>query len=79
MRVLSVLPHGVIFADEGFDDWQATAQLFSQDQQVAGVAPYIEGAGLVVANGALEGITFTGIDPIAERRVSIIQDYLLAG
>jgi len=79
LRVLAVLPHGVIFAEEGFDDWQKTAETFAADPGVTGVAPYVEGAGLVVANGAVEGISFTGIDPNAERQVSIINDFLLAG
>ena len=79
LRVLAVLPHGVIFAEEGFDDWHATAAIFAADPEVTGVAPYVEGAGLVVANGAVEGITFVGIDPTAEGQVSIISDFLLSG
>ncbi len=79
LRVLAVLPHGVIFAEEGFDDWHATAAIFAADPEVTGVAPYVEGAGLVVANSAVEGITFVGIDPTAEGQVSIISDFLLSG
>jgi lipoprotein-releasing system permease protein len=78
-RVLAVLPHGVIFAEQGFPDWQATAAILTTDPAVLAVAPYMEGAGLVVANGNVQGITFTGIEPAAEAQVSIIDDFVTQG
>jgi lipoprotein-releasing system permease protein len=79
LRVLAVLPHGVIYASEGFDDWEASAKILAEDDEVMGVAPYIEGSGLVVAAGVVQGISFTGIEPAVENRVSIIADFMLEG
>lgn len=78
-RVLAVLPHGVIFAEQGFADWQGTAAVLTADPAVAAVAPFMEGAGLVVANGNVQGVTFTGIEPAAEAQVSIIDDFVTQG
>ena len=78
-RVLAVLPHGVIFAEQGFADWQGTAAILTADPAVAAVAPFMEGAGLVVANGNVQGVTFTGIEPAAEAQVSIIDDFVTQG
>ena len=47
-RVLSVLPHGVITADNGFADWNAIAQKFTTYPGVVAAAPYVEGTGLIV-------------------------------
>jgi lipoprotein-releasing system permease protein len=79
LRVLAVLPHGVIYASDGFDDWEASAKTLAEDDEVVGIAPYIEGSGLVVAAGVVQGISFTGIEPAVEHRVSIIDDFMLEG
>jgi lipoprotein-releasing system permease protein len=79
LRVLAVLPHGVIYASEGFDDWQTSANILAEDDEVAGVAPYIEGSGLVVAAGVVQGISFTGIEPAVEHQVSIIDGFMQEG
>jgi lipoprotein-releasing system permease protein len=79
LRVLAVLPHGVIYARDGFDDWETSAKILAEDDEVVGVAPYIAGSGLVVAAGVVQGISFTGIEPALERRVSIIEDFMVQG
>ncbi|XOV88760.1 MAG: lipoprotein-releasing ABC transporter permease subunit [Pseudomonadota bacterium] len=78
-RVLGFLPHGVIFRDGGFENWQTMAHQFESDPAVLAAAPFAEGAGLLVTAGNVSGVSFNGIDPAAEKGVSIIGDYIQAG
>lgn len=79
VRVLGVLPHGVVFSERGFDDWDAVAEKLLLHPEVIAVAPYAEGSGLVVANREVSGIRFYGIDPAREPDVSILGNFLLEG
>lgn len=78
-RVLGVLPHGVVYRDAGFADWEALAAELRALPAVEAVAPMAEGSGLVVAGREMQGVVFFGIEPGAERDVSIIDDYMTAG
>lgn len=78
-RVLGVLPHGVIYASRGFQDWEVPADLFERHGQVVGTAPLVEGRGLLVAGGEISGITFNGIVPERETRVSIMEQFFVDG
>lgn len=78
-RVLGVLPHGVIYAGEGFDDWQTPARMFERHGQVIGTAPLVEGSGLLVAGGTIAGVTFNGIMPEREARVSTMEQFFVDG
>lgn len=78
-RVLGVLPHGVIYSHGGFQDWRHFADRFEAHEEVVGAAPLVEGGGLLVANGNIAGISFAGIDPEREGRVSIIENFFQSG
>jgi len=78
-RVLSVLPHGVIFADNGFADWQSVSSEMANHPGVIAAAPYVEGTGLIVANDQLVGVSFTGVDPDAEAKISGIGNFTDVG
>ena len=78
-RVLSVLPHGVIFADNGFADWQSAAETFVTHPEVVAAAPYVEGTGLVVGREKLLGVSFTGVDPAAESKIYGLGQFTQAG
>lgn len=78
-RVLGVLPHAVVYRDAGFSDWPTTAETLTAFPGVAAAAPVAEGAGLVVAGDAVRGVLFYGIDPEAEKHVSIINDFMVSG
>ena len=79
IRVLGVLPHGVIFNRNPAVDLAELQQLALKHPEVVAVAPFLEGGGLVVANGNIAGISFFGINPIQESGVSIIGDHFLEG
>lgn len=78
-RVLGVLPHAVVYREAGFSDWRTFGAELEQVPGVEAAAPIAEGAGLIVAGETVKGISFYGIEPHAERDVSIIGDFLTAG
>lgn len=78
-RVLGVLPHGTIYSRQGFSDWQAELQAFQAHPDVKGVAPLVEGTGLLVNAGELQGVQFRGVDTRFESDVSILPGLMIAG
>jgi lipoprotein-releasing system permease protein len=79
VRVLGVLPHGVVFRDGGYDDWRAAAARFVSHPGVVAAAPFAEGSGLAVANDHVAGVRFYGIEPAEEKQISIVDRFLVAG
>lgn len=78
-RILSVVPHGFIDARPELDQWEQVAKQVRQHPQVRGVAPYIEGFGLVNYGRGVEGIQIQGILPEAQTRVSVVEERMLLG
>ena len=78
-RVLAVLPHGTVYSIIGFEDWRVTRTELLRHPQVLGVAPVVEGQGLLVVGGELTGIAFRGIDSELESTVSILPEFVEAG
>ena len=78
-RVLAVLPHGTVYSRTGFEDWRVTRYELLRQPGVLGVAPVVEGQGLLVADGELTGIAFRGIDPEFESTVSILPEFVEDG
>lgn len=78
-RILRVVPHGFIVADEAIEPWQPLAEQLLDHPRVLGAAPYIEGYGLATFVGQVQGVEIQGIVPAAERSVSTVHDYMLVG
>ena len=78
-RVLGILPHGVVFTQQSFVDWRLIGSQLALHPEISGVAPFMEGGGILVANGAIAGINYFGVDPEAEQNVSIIDEYFIEG
>ena len=79
LRVLGVVPHGVIYSRGGGADWEAMRREMESHPEVVAIAPLVEGSGLVLANRELVGVSFSGVEPKLEQKVSIVQDYFLEG
>ncbi|MBT3427357.1 MAG: lipoprotein-releasing ABC transporter permease subunit [Gammaproteobacteria bacterium] len=77
-RVLSVVPHAVVFQDQQVMD-SSLVSLVRRNASVLAVAPLLEGTGLLQSGTAIEGIQLSAIDPIAEREVSEIGSYIVKG
>jgi lipoprotein-releasing system permease protein len=78
-RLLHVLPHGYVKHSLSQDDWPLLSQSILGVSGMEGVAPFIEGEAMVSVAGVVRGVRLTGVDIEAERAVSLIDDFLVAG
>src|SRR4051812_48870380 len=78
-RVLGVVPHLTVRGREPMTDWGADAATLAKLPGVVAVAPFVDGTGLLVANGRSIGATFNGIDPATQRDESDIANYVTSG
>ncbi|MFT5209155.1 MAG: lipoprotein-releasing system permease protein [Flavobacterium sp.] len=78
-RVLGVLPHGILFNHNPTVDLENLRIQAISHPEIVAAAPFLEGGGLVVANGEIAGISYFGIDPDVEAEVSIIGNHFLSG
>lgn len=78
-RILGMVSHATLGAEQPLDDWRAVARRVEQDKRVLGVAPYAELEGMLSYRGAMQPIQVNGIDPAEESRVSIIAEHMQSG
>ncbi len=79
-RILGMASHATISAFRGnLDDWQDVARRVQGNPEVIGVAPYIEGEGMLKVGSELSGTLLRGIVPAEEVKVSDIGQHLVAG
>lgn len=78
-RVLAVLPHGTLYARQSGINWEQEKARISAHPDVLGVAPVVEGSGLVVHEGVMKGVAFRGVSPAEEPQVSILPAFMKHG
>jgi lipoprotein-releasing system permease protein len=78
-RLLHVLPHGYVKQDLSQEQWPLLSQSILGIDGMVGVAPFIEGEAMVSVSGVVRAVRVTGVDVDAERAVSLIDDFLVAG
>jgi lipoprotein-releasing system permease protein len=78
-RVLGVVPHLTVRGVAPLSEWKADAADIAKVPGVVGVAPFIDGTGLLVANGRSSGVAFNGIDVEHEAAVSDLAKYVSGG
>ncbi len=78
-RVLGVVPHLTVRGVAPLSEWKADAADIASVPGVVGVAPFINGTGLLVANGRSSGVAFNGIDVEHEAAVSDLSKYVSGG
>lgn len=78
-RILGMVPHATLNSYEPFRNWQKVASIAQRNPEVEAVAPFNQLQGMLTAGGMVSGAMVTGIDPEAEKKVSIIQNHLEAG
>ena len=71
-RILASISHVEIRASGsgGLADWKAVAGQVSGQPQVIGVAPYVEGQGLLAVGENVRGVLVRGVDPALENTVA---------
>ncbi|PTQ90370.1 lipoprotein-releasing ABC transporter permease subunit [Agitococcus lubricus] len=78
-RILGMIPHATINSREPFHDWQKLAEFVHKNPEVVAVAPYTQLQGMLTANGQVTGALISGIEPIYEQKVSIIEQHFQTG
>ena len=80
VRILGMASHATISAVRGgMEDWQKVAQQAERNPEIEGVAPYVEGEGMLRADDQLSGTLMRGILPEAEEHVSDIGKHMKLG
>ncbi|OMG68685.1 ABC transporter permease [Stutzerimonas balearica] len=78
-RVLGMVPHATLERAVPIDGWEALAERIQANPQVAAVAPFIQAQGLLTNRGQVSKILINAVDPAAERKVSIIDQFFREG
>ncbi|WP_426119793.1 lipoprotein-releasing ABC transporter permease subunit [Pseudomonas sp. DSP3-2-2] len=78
-RVLGMVPHATIESAEPITDWKALADKVKRNPQVLAVAPFTQMQGLLTSNGNVQKVLLNAIDPVQERKVSIIDNFMKEG
>ena len=79
-RILAMASHATIAGLGGpLRDWRQAADKALAHPSVLAAAPYVEGQAMLTAGGAVRGILVRGVEPNAERRVSEVSEYMVAG
>ena len=78
-RILGVVPHAVIFSEEPIKDYAVLIDKIKQSDEVIEAVPFISFQALATYQTLSKGISINGIDVEAEKRVSILPDYMIYG
>ncbi|MFA5938637.1 MAG: lipoprotein-releasing ABC transporter permease subunit [Sinimarinibacterium sp.] len=79
-RILGMASHATISAYRGgLENWPDVARQAQANPEIIGLAPYIEGEGMVKVGGELSGTLLRGILPAQEQGVSDIGAHITAG
>ncbi len=78
-RVLRVVPHAFLYADDGLNDWAEVAANVNPLPGVVASSPYIQGKGLIQFHEGIRGIEIHGVLPEYEQQVSVVANHLLLG
>lgn len=78
-RILGMVPHAVLYERGGILNWQALSKEVEKIPGVAASAPLIRSQGMLAHAGRVQGVMITGIDPEAEKRVSILPQHIKKG
>ncbi len=78
-RILGMVPHLAIKNYQDFTDWPSVADKLKQHPEVIGVAPFVNGQGMLIHQGYNRGALVAGILPEYENQVSIVGQHLEEG
>jgi len=79
-KILGMVSHATISGPDGtLDNWSSLRDRARQHSQVTGVAPYVEGQGMLTHGASMQGVIVRGVLPEEEPTVSEIDRYLVTG
>ncbi|CAA0088390.1 Lipoprotein-releasing system transmembrane protein LolE [Zhongshania aliphaticivorans] len=76
-RILALVPHITLqpWSSQQLD-WQSLQKDVEQHPDVFATAPFVQGNAMLIKAGEVEPSVFFGIDPVSEKSVSRIQEYV---
>ena len=79
-RILAMASHADVTGNNGaLADWRALAKTLERSEGIVGVAPYFRAEGMLVHEHRVHGVVLRGIDPEAEKTVSLVAEKMEAG
>ncbi|UUY06875.1 lipoprotein-releasing ABC transporter permease subunit [Pseudomonas sp. J452] len=78
-RILGMVPHATLSAEQPLADWNAVAEVAKRNPQVTGAAPFAELEGMFSYRGIMQPIQINGVEPAQEQQVSIIGQHMVQG
>lgn len=78
-RILGMMPQASLQAYQPFNNWQKVVKYAEKDPRVVAAAPFNHIQGMLAADGQVSPAMIMGIEPVEEKRVSIIGKHLLIG
>jgi len=79
-RILGMVPHATITGyNAHIDDWQQLSATVEKDPRVIASAPFIKTQGMLTYGGQVKPAFVQGVDPQAEKNVSIVTNHIQTG
>ena len=71
-RILSVIPHGELYATDntGIRHWEAQVHRLEQDPRVSQVEPYTKITGMLQYKGELKAVELTGVNTTTDNTIA---------
>ncbi len=78
-RILGMVPHATINGYQPISDWQGLSEQLIANPKVVATAPFIQLQGMLTHDGSVAPVLVTGVEPSAEKTVSIIENHMQSG
>lgn len=79
-RLLGMIPHATLYPIQPpLENWQALYQNVAAQKEVIAAAPFVQGQGMLSANGVTRGVSLQGIHPDLEKGISHLHTKMLRG
>jgi lipoprotein-releasing system permease protein len=78
-RILGMIPQATVSSNQAIVNWPTLVARAEQQPHVVSAAPFTQVQGMLTAQGQVAGIIISGIVPSLEKKVSIIQNHMIAG
>ena len=78
-RILGMVPHATIEKPDGIYEWEDLSETLLQTPHVTAIAPFTPLEGMLTANGRAQAVLVNGIAPEHEKKVSIVDEYMVLG
>ena len=78
-RILGMVPHATINGYQPISDWQSLSDKLIANPKVVATAPFIQLQGMLTHDGSVAPVLVTGVEPKAEKTVSIIENHMQSG